>query len=375
MNKLKNIEFLRTYLITAIVMLHVFVSSAWSFSKVFPQSDIYQVLHDCFAASNNCVEGFFIIAGFLLFYTFKPKTSLKEFIIKKYIRLSPVILFATLLCILGWALGVMHFKLIPNILTILLLNHFGICWAVGCMAVLWYVSAMFSALLLYFSILKYISHKYQKYLIVCLAMLGYIILEYLQKGRFSDPYHNYYYIFNIGFLRAIGGTGLGCLIGLGLDKFKTCDTKIILNKIMVITITFFEFLFMAFMFWWTLCPHAKINNIVFVVIFAILFILFILQKGYITKFFNKDIWVSLGKYSYSIYVIHYPVGKILVKSIWRHHSQFVYSYPFVPIILTLAAILAVGVFAYYMVELPCAGFLKDRLIRKDGHTEQIQTES
>jgi len=363
MEKLKNIEFLRVFLITNIVLLHVHVSSAWSFSKVFPKSNLYQFLHDCFAASNNCVEGFFIIAGFLLFYTFKPNKSIKEFILKKYIRLSPAILFATLLCIIGWLLGVMHFKLIPNLLTVLLLNHFGRCWVIGCMAVLWYVSAMFSGLLIYFSILKFVVQKYQKYVITILAILGYIILEYFQKGRFSDPYHNYYYIFNIGFLRAIGGIGLGCLIGMILKNFKFDYTKTVTNK-KIIAVTFIELTFLIFLIWWTMYPHGRINNIVFVIGFAILFLLFIIQKGYISKFFNKEIWIFLGKYSYSIYVTHYAVGKILVKTIWKHNQHFVYSHPYIPIIITLLIILLVGILTYHMVELPCTKYLKAKLIRK-----------
>lgn len=364
MQKLKNIEFLRTFLIFTIVMLHVCTSSAWSFGHLFRNIPLYQTLHDCFAKANNGVEGFFIIAGFLLVVTFKNSTTVLNFVKKKYIRLSPAIAFATLLCVGGLALHTMHFKLIPNILTIFLLNHFGICWAIGSNPILWFTSALFSSLLLYFCVLKFISEKYKKLAIIILIIMGYGILEYFQHGRFADPYHNYWHIFNVGFLRAMGGIGLGCIIGKlykeNIEKIKNF-TPLLWQKV---SLSVIEIVFLTFVVWWTACPHIKINNIVFVAGFTVLFSLFVFKKGYLSELLDKDVWVFLGKYQYSIYVIHYVIGKIYGFGVWKHYPDFVNSFPAVPVLISLISIIIFGIFTYHFVEVPCADYLTNKFLPK-----------
>ncbi len=364
MQKLKNIEFLRTFLICGIVMLHCCVSSAWSFSKLFKDINIYKTLHDCFAHSNNGVEGFFIIAGFFLVLTFKDSISLSNFIKKKYIRLSPVIAWATILCIGGWLLNTMHFKVVPNILTVLLLNHFGICWGIGANPVLWFCSALFFGLLVYFCIFKFVPDKFKFWICFFVSILSYIILQILQYGRYADPYHNYYHIFNIGILRALGGIGLGCIIGYFYKEYIQKISKFNVLNWQKILITIFEVLFFGAIFWWMCIPHVKINNFVYVILFVILFILFLINKGYFSNFVNKDIWVFLGKYQYSVYVIHYVIGKILCFGLWKKVPIFMHNHPIIPLVITILCVIVLSVFTYHFVEIPCAEYLKNLIFVK-----------
>ena len=366
MIKLKNVEFIRVFLIIAIVFLHMFIDRKWNLCTLFPDISIYQTMKSSIAHSNNCVEGFFIIAGFFLVYTFKPITKLKDFIIKKYIRLSPVILFSIFLCVIGCILGTMHFKLIPNLLTIFLLNSFVIKITVGNNPILWYTSAFFAGLLLYFCIIKYLPQKIKYWAIGILVVSAYVILEILQHGSFKSPLKNYYYVLNIGFLRAVGGIGLGCLIGF---LYKNILSKYNLpekNKILKISYTFLEVILLGFAFWWCMCTHKNLNNIFIVFIFASLLLLFLMKKGYLSQILDNDLWVKLGKYQYSIYVVHFVIIRILGLALWKKHPEFVASHPILPVVIMLAIILAVGIFAYHVVELPCAKYLKDRLIGKES---------
>ena len=143
MQKIKNLEFLRIFLICAIVIFHMFINRTWDLCNIYPDIHLYQFIKRAITYSNNGVEGFFIIAGFLLVLTFK-NISIKDFIIKKYIRLSPPIAFSMLIGLLGWKLGVLHFKLMPNILTVFLLNQFGVCLGIGVNPVLWFTSVLFA---------------------------------------------------------------------------------------------------------------------------------------------------------------------------------------------------------------------------------------
>ena len=364
MEKLKNIEFIRVFLICAIVFLHMFIDRKWCLCTLFPDISIYQTLKSAIAHSNNGVEGFFIVAGFFLVYTFKSHLSLKNFILKKYIRLSPVILFSMGLCAIGWLLGAMHFKLIPNLLTVFLLNNFVVQIGVGQNPILWYTSALFTGLLLYFCLIKYLPVKIKYWTIAIVAISGYIILEILQHGSFVKPIKNYHHIFNIGFLRAVGGIGLGCLIGYLYKNILSKFNQPLKNMLLKWFFTLLEFGFMGFIIWWCMCIHKSINNIVIVLCFGILLILFLFKKGYLSQITDSDIWVKLGRYQYSIYVVHCVIIRILGLKVWKHCPDFVSAHPIMPIILNLVVILLIGIFAYHMVELPCTKYLKAKLIRK-----------
>lgn len=365
MSKLKNIEFIRFFLIISVVFLHMFIDRAWNLCTLYPNISIYQTIKSAVAHSNNCVEGFFIIAGFFLVYTFRPDDNLKDFIIKKYLRLSPVILFSIVLSAIGALFGAMSFSFIPNLLTVFLLNNFVLKISVGSNPVLWYTSALFAGLLLYFCIIKYFPIKIKYWSILILIVISYSILEILQHGSFANPLKNYYHIFNIGFLRAVGGIGLGCLAGFLYNnyilKYKNEHTKL-----MNVICSVLEFVSFGFIIWWCIFIHGRINNIIFTICFIFLLLLFLFKKGLLSYAVDRDIWIKLGRYQYSIYVVHYVIIRILGNVIWKNCSQFIANHPILPIIFDLSVIVSVGIFSYHMVELPCTKFLKDKFVRKQN---------
>lgn len=361
MQKIKNIEFLRTFLMLSIVLHHMFITRDWCLCSIFPNIYLYSFIKSFIAFSYNSVEGFFIIAGFLLFLTFKNSIKVVDFIKKKYIRLTPVIVFSFILCLVGTMLKAFPFKIIPNLMTALLLNQFGVCISIGQNPVLWFTSVLFAGLLLYFCILKFVSKKYQTILITILTVLGYGILEILQHGFFNKPLKNYYFILNIGFLRGLGGIGLGCLIAKIFQNNYTKIQNFTPSKLKKILITFAEILSYVFVFWWLCFPHLKYNNIFFVIGFTVLFSLFIFKKGYLSNILDKDFWVFLGRYQYSMYVVHYVIIKIFGIVLWQKNVGWVVLHPVLPIVIMLLIILAVTIFAYHFVEIPCAKYLKDKL--------------
>ena len=355
MQKIKNIEFLRVFLIIAIVILHTCCSSSWALNRVFTDVNFFNSVHDCLRQANNGVEGFFIIAGFLLVITFKKSVCLKEFIIKKYIRLSPVIIFATIICAVASIFGVMHFKVFPNVMTAMLLNHFVVCFSIGSNPVLWFTSALFAGLLLYFLLMKYFDEKNVMRISAVISFISYLLLEIFQKGVFADPYHNYLFIFNVGFMRAVGGIGLGVFIAC---LYKNYSKFFNLNYLFS---TIFEFVLLFLMIFWMILPHPKHNCIEFVLVFGLLLLFFVMKRGFISGFFENDLWVKLGKYQYSLYVTHYVIGKILVNGLWKNHILFVQVHPVFVLLTTLFIIFSSGVLTFYMVELPCTKYLKEKI--------------
>lgn len=363
MTKIKNIEFLRTFLIIAIVFHHMFINRSWCLCQIVPNNAFYAFMKSHIAFSYNAVEGFFIIAGFLLVWTFKNSLSVKNFIIKKYIRLSPVIISSLIICLIGTILGAFHFNIIANLLTALLLNQFVADIAIGQNPILWFTSVLFAALLIYFCILKFAPKDFQKPLITFLFIMSYALLEILQHGGFNKPLKNYDFILNIGFLRGMGGIGLGCLIGEFFksrqDKFNSFEPP----AAQEIMLTVLEAVTLGVVVWWLCFPHIKYNNILFVFWFTILFGLFIIKKGYISKLLDKDIWVFLGKYQYSMYVVHYVIIKIFGIVLWQKNLVWVLYHPVLPVIIMLLTIMTVTAFSYHCVEKPCAEYLKEKFIK------------
>ena len=79
----------------------------------------------------------------------------------------------------------------------------------------------------------------------------------------------------------------------------------------------------------------------------------------IKQFLDKDIWVFLGKYQYSLYVIHYVIIRIFGLSLWKNQSEFVHIHPILPVIIMLFVILTGGVLTYHFIESPSAKYLKN----------------
>ena len=363
MQKLKNIEFLRTYLILTIILLHTFINKGWCLPALYPDINLYSFLHKAVIYANCSVEGFFIVAGFLLVLTFNMETSISDFIKKKYVRLSPVIAFSILFVIFGEIFKIVSFKPVPDVLSVLLLNNFGICWAVPDNPVLWFTSALFGGVILYFCIIKFLDKKHILGLITFLVILGYVLLEILQGGKFSHPLQNYYGILNIGFLRAVSGVGAGCLLGLVYKNNKDKITNFEPTKSAKSLITILEMLSFAFLVWWTVIPHAFLNNIYFAINFVLLFALFVIKKGYFSNYMDSEMWVFLGKYQYSLFVIHYVVIKLFGYGLWQNASEFVFAHPLIPIFIMLITILVLGVFTYHFVEVPCSRWLKQKFLK------------
>ncbi len=359
MNKLKNIEFLRVFLISVIVLLHTTAYGSWSLLVNFPDIKELDFFHKTFIQGNNSVEGFFIIAGFLLIYTLKNQ-NIKDFIKKKYMRLSPTILFAVIICIIASFWHTIKLRFWDDILVVLLLNNFGICLAHGTTPTLWFTSALFAGLLIYFLLTKISSKTIKTISFVALPILAYGILEYFQHGSFSTPHKNYAYIFNVGFLRAVGGVGIGTTVGFIYKKYIQEIKEKVFNFIGNIIINLAEFSLLCFMVWWLVTPHKQLNCIIFVIAFALLLTLFVFEKGIISKITNKDIWVKLGKYQYSIYVIHSVIGKILINSVWKTNSEFVKIHPYSTIFIIICTILIAGYITYNLVEKPCTNYLKKK---------------
>lgn len=344
--KFYNIEFLRVLLTLAIVLFH----NRISISKL--GVDLYTLLYSAFANGRNAVEGFFVISGFLFLITYKSETSVWDFIKKKYIRLSPVIAFSVILCAISNLMHVYKFKLIPNIVSIFLLNNFGIYWCRGTNVVLWYTSTLFFGLVVFFLIEKFVKEKFKIPVISAITIISLLLLQILRHGNYGGYDVVFYNFISVSTLRAFAGMGCGILVGYLFKNgfFQNFN----LNKIAA---SFVEIISFGFIFWWMFFVHPKINHFWYLVVFLILFMCFLFKKGIISKITDNPIWLNMGKYTYSIFVLHNVIIQILFVKIWKTHSAFVHAHPFVPIFINLFVVILFGIATYHIIEKPAAELL------------------
>lgn len=88
MQKIKNIEFLRTFLMLSIVLHHMFITRDWCLCSIFPNIYLYSFIKSFIAFSYNSVEGFFIIAGFLFIFNIQKLNKSCRFYKKEIYKIN-----------------------------------------------------------------------------------------------------------------------------------------------------------------------------------------------------------------------------------------------------------------------------------------------
>lgn len=345
MQKIRNIEFLRMFLIISIVLFHM--------RTVLNKLDC-DIFHQMFTAwhwARNGVEGFFIISGFLFILTLK-NTPVFDFIKKKFIRLAPAAMFSVITCYVASLFKIISFKVMPNIVSGLLLCNFPIYWCRGSNVALWYTSSLFLTLIVFFLITKYVKEKYHMLIFFILSASSYMLLTIFHKGSYAGYSSILFGFISVSTLRAFGSFGLGCIFARMYQFFKDKIDDFNPDLIQKIMITSIEVTSLGFIFWWSYFEHEKIDNIVYVLAFSILFISFIFKKGLFSILTDKKIWEFLGKYQYSMFVMHLPVLNIFYRAVLSHHKAYYAAHPFLTITELWIIIILASVIVYYMVEQP-----------------------
>ena len=355
MQKIKNIEFLRVTGCIAIVLLHLF-----SRLKGY-DSDLFHHLRYMTSNGQKAVDLFFMLSGFFFVLSLNLKQDTLDFVKKKLIRFYPVLVFAIILSFFLSLAGAFEFTYYANILNLLMLDGTGIVLKLENVDVFWYVSAMFWVLLALFYSLKIFKKEQINLFLACAIFFCYSFLIHAKGGKISNHTQTFYYIFNVGMLRAIGGIGIGYFIGewykKNIEKIKNYSFNIY-QKIFLSVIEF-------------MCIYFTINNLmlhkikfkndmIFIVTFAILIICFLLKGGFFSRILDNDFWGKISKYTYSIYMTHRLVFNAFKGLIWKPHTDYLLEHELLNIFAPIVLALILGIFTYHFVEKPCAQYFKER---------------
>ena len=345
-----NVDFLRFVLAVIIVMYH-------GIGKEFMQvSNFYPALkHGYF-----CVEFFFIIAGFFLFKNIKKDEDTINFVKKRYIRLAtPVLIALLLVAIISIFIPEIHFNFNENILKIFLLQTCGLSYFAGGLAGSgnWFVSVLFCTSIFYFYLYKITDKKIFNFITALLVLFSYVIFLNFKGNNHWGLYKD---MINVGILRGIGGLGFGYFLAMLYQNefLKNCT-----NRIKII-LTGLEIYLLGFLVYYLLlCGKTPgKSNFLFILTFGILFYLFLIREGYISKLFNNKTLGLLGKYSYTIYIIQFIVMTVLKYTLYLNNLEYVKAHASVVFCFQTIVVIISGILVYYFIEQPITKFLNKKFL-------------
>ena len=361
MDKIKNIEFLRVIGCAAVILLHLFTKMHIG---ALDDIEIYNKLYGMTRNGNKAVDLFFILSGLFFCYKLNLKASMFDFIKNKVLRLWPVLIFVISLYFAASLFGAVKFDIYHHLLCFLGLNGTNLVLINGGSGVFWYVSAMLWVLAFYYYLLKNYEEKNVNLTIALIVFFSYGFIIHALKGGIYGQDKTFNNIYNIGMLRALGGIGAGYFIGLwyknNFEAIKNFNYKIW----HILALTFIEFISLYFIINNLMLHKLKFNNqIIFIIAFAAVIIAFLINKGFISRFLNKNWCVNVAKYTYSFYMTHIFIFNVFKNSIWKNHAEIIIAHPYLNLFITLALVFILGIFTYHFVEAPCARYFKNKNLK------------
>jgi len=284
-----NVEILRFMLVMYVILEH------FGLYLIGVLGSDYQQLFDRFHFEGRS-QLFFVIAGFFLFYNDKQlKLPTSFFVLKRWFRLSGLVIFTTIILYVMTHFDIKKFPLENNILNCCLMN-----WITdsdnNLVSAAWYVNLLFLLSICFFVVFKYLNKK-TSLLITFFAIV--VSSNFYARGvGFGD-----------GFIwsrmpGAIFSLCVGILMAEIYKNKKTENNEINTKKAIIITVL--ELISFSSLFIGLYCNGFGINlgNNILSADIAILLWLFINNKGSLSKMLNKHFAVYFGKYVYSIYITH-----------------------------------------------------------------------
>lgn len=342
--KIYNLEFLRFVFIICIILGH-FMSPKRGLWVSFPDIQIYEDIHRTINSTWLGVEYFFIIAGFLLVYTFK-NISVSQFIKKKAVRLLPsVIGMLVFTFVIGLFIPGIKVNIYNAIVTCLFLNNLGIIPN----QYTWFISPLFFSLLLYFYLLKYYKKENINLAIAIIVFSSYLLIA--NSNCWWDAFYNYKGIFNIGLLRALGGVGLGYFVATfyfnNIEGFKCC-AKNLFTKLLF---TMAECFLLFFIIYYSIFHTFRHTRFIFLFMFIALLLLFIARKGWMSQVLDNRVSNFIGKYVYSIFVMD-QINQMFWFQKLHQMSEFAHNNPLLLLFICILTNIILGILVYHLFEKP-----------------------
>ena len=351
----KRITILDGFRCIAIIMVLLsHYTATWtppeSTENYYPYEDSYTEVF-LFKYGYLGVELFFMISGFVIFMTLEKCSSIKEFLVKRFIRLFPLLLLASIITFIfpkifdtNNEFPVFHRPFV-NFLPSLTFSDIWI-WNTLLNKKIGYIDGsywslvievkfyIFSALIYFFNKKKFIRNWLYFTLIILVAYI-FIQKESIQK------------LINILFIaKYIVFFTLGVLF---YDLFKTKNVKNIHIALVVI------FLALQFSFLQTRIETG------FILSFIALFFLFIYKESWLS-FLNFRLLNIIGLCSYPLYLIHQSIGVMMIGKLAKIFNLHDSSWVLIPIVILI--MITISYFIHIYLERRLSKNLSTLIFRK-----------
>lgn len=348
MKKRYYIEGIRFIFALIIVYYHI------THSNIIPYAGENSVYSDFASVSGwagAAVEGFLIISGYFLYHSYvrNREKLFVEFMVEKIVRLWPVFAVYTFLAVIFLGEGLQD-----CILDLAFLRCTGI--SLNYTGIIWYVAPFFWSTLFLYAILKCFGKGMSTFILALITYLGYVINLNNSNGGLGRKI--VYSFLSLGMLRVLCGICLGCLIAIMLEAFKNCygqKRKSIALTIIcsVVEVACFGMLILLFV-----NRRLPVNNVfVVVVLFSVLFICLLSERGVLSWVLNQPFWEKLGRYTYSIYVMQQLAFFVLGKTLWSN-TAFIQEHVLLTLLISTGVCVLMGIIIYHAVEKPAVMLYK-----------------
>lgn len=354
-NRIQLLDSFRFLAILFVVLFHFF--SSWTQPEFngnyYPYGDI---LSKYFKYGFFGVQFFFIISGFVIFFTLEKSKSFGEFISKRFIRLLPAMIICSILTYLIVPVldpknifSVFHSKSILDFIPSLtfttpsiwnwMLGTENIDYVCGVYWSLWVEMTfyVFSSVIFFLNKDKFLIHWAYFTILATLLRIAQSPDFFLNNDIIKEIYSV------INFLRYVTYFTLGIIFYSLYSKKKI---PLLLYFISILL---------------TLLEMIKFNSIplnLLLVSVIILFILFIYKPERLS-FLDKKIFYNIGISSYVLYLIHEYIGIILI---FKISSIGMFSiYWFLPPIIVILGVIFLSIVITDKIENPISKFIKNIL--------------
>lgn len=293
------------------------------------------------------VNIFFVLSGFILFYTYYDKpVNFSEFILKRLAKIYPVYLAGFIICFL--LVKIMHIK-VTNFFEILIMNLLMFQSYLPKFAQEWYgsgswsISTEFFFYLCFPVFLHFILKFSKKKLMLFLALT--FLCSILPGILFNLK------IINFGLSYAFPPSRIWEFISGMLTAALVFKHGVRINNILIFIILLFSIIF--FFSVGKKLEGYVVQNIIVIPIMITILISTTTMKKHVLGFLGSKPFEYLGKISYSFYIVQIPIMIFL-----DNNSDFIDNSTFIIIFFTN---LIAAIILYHTIELPFHKFLNKKI--------------
>lgn len=341
-----QIDFLRFWFALTICYCHALF--LW---PQFYDMASYQLFYQSHINTQVATDFFFVIAGFFLFYKMPP--SMGDFFKKKFIRLMPAVYICWGICLFLNAVNIRYdadhqqnINLISFLPNIFMVDFFvdqsilGPTWFVNCL--IW-VS--------FFYLMLYNTLKIKKFFLIALTLVFIAFNILCINGIIFD------YVFlasiKLGIIRALCALGLGIFIYF-IYPYLSCKTAHTLLYTLLEIVAVAYLIKGLYMTDFLAYPNLMIA-------FCGLFMLFLINKGLLSRCLNHRMWHFFGSISYILFLIHLPLFTVIQALIYLNGLP---QSPWTFLVWLITPIIFIAILLHFIIEQPLINWLNKKFTQK-----------